>query len=82
MMATTDAAHNAQTTLSGAAKHFDVSCETLRRCVTGKVSMNARIGQPTVLVNEEEDEIVETCQVFTETGFGLQKERFWNRSML
>ena len=74
MMAATEAVHNAQMTLSGAAKHFGVPRETLRRRVTGKVSMNARIGRPTVLMKEEEDEIVETCQVFAEWGFGLKKK--------
>ena len=74
IMAATDAVHSQQMTLSGSAKHYSVPRETLRRRVTGKVSMNARIGRPTVLMKDEEDEIVETCQVFAEWGFGLQKD--------
>ena len=74
MMAATKAVHDAQMTLSGAAKQFGVTRETSRRHVTGEVSMNARIGPPTVLMKEKEDEIVETCQVFAEWGFDLQKE--------
>ena len=64
----------AQITVSGAAKHFNVPRETLRHQVTGQVRENARVGRPTILSKEEEDEIVEMCQVFGEWGFGLQKE--------
>ena len=73
-MAAREEVHNAQMTLSGAAKHFGVPRKTLRCHVTGNVSMNSRIGRPTVLMKEEEDEKVETGQVFAYWGFGLQKE--------
>ena len=54
-MAARVAVHNAQMTLSGADKHFGVPRETLRHHVTGKVSINARIRRPTVLMKEKED---------------------------
>ena len=74
MKAAMEAVGGAHMTVSGAAKHFGVPRETLRRRVTGKVKLNSRAGRPTILSKEEEDEIVETCQVFAEWGFGLQKD--------
>ena len=74
MKLATESVNNTQMTVSGAAKHFGVPRETLRRRVMGRVSMNARAGRPTTLTKQEEVEIVETCQVFAEWGFGLSKE--------
>ena len=41
--------------------------------MTGKVSLDAKVGRPTTLSKDEEAEIVETCQVFAEWVFGLRK---------
>ena len=32
------------------------------------------VGRPTTLTSAQEDEIVETCQIFAEWGFGLTKK--------
>ena len=41
--------------------------------MTGKVSIDARLGRPTVLTTSEENEIVAACIMFAEWGFGLGK---------
>ena len=46
----------------------------MRHRVTVKVRVNAGTGWPTILSKEEEEETVETCQVFAEWEFGLQKD--------
>ena len=74
MMAAVEAVKVAQMTVCGAAKHFNVPRETLRSRVIGKISLGAKVGRPTTLSKDEEAEIVETCQIFAEWGFGLHKE--------
>lgn len=58
----------------GAAKHFSVPFETLRKQAHGIVAEDAKPGHPTVLTKDEEMEIVETCQIFAEWGFGLRRQ--------
>ena len=74
MMEAMKAVNELQMTVYGAAKHYKIPRETLRSRVTGKVSLNAKTGRPTTLTTDEEAEIVETCQVFAEWGFGLRKD--------
>ena len=56
----------AQMIAYGAAKHIQIPRETLRGCVSGKVSLDAMVESPPTLSQAEEAEIVETCQVFGE----------------
>ena len=60
--------------LYGAARHFSVPFETLRKRAHGIVAEDAKPGHPTVLTKDEEMEIVETCQIFAEWGFGLRRQ--------
>ena len=57
----------------GASKHYHIPKETLRRRIIGTTTVDGKAGHPTVLTKEEEKEIVETCQMFAEWGFGLRK---------
>lgn len=52
-------------------RQFCVPITSLLHRLSGKVSVIARAGRPTVLIREEEDEIVQTCQLFAEWGYGL-----------
>ena len=74
MKAAMEAVKNGRLSVSAAAKRFCLPRETLRRRVTNHVTINAKAGRPTILSKQEEDEVVETCQIFGEWGFGLQKE--------
>ena len=56
-----------------AAKMFNIPHSTLQDHVTGK-SSKVGAGAPTVLSYSEEQEIVITCQVLSEMGFGITRE--------
>ena len=67
---------NKRMTMYRAARFHNIPETTLRRYV--KVTKNQplvvkQVGRSTVLTMDEEDEIVQTCQLFAEWGFGLTK---------
>ena len=74
MIAAIEAVKVEKITVYEASKRFKIPRETLRSRVIGKVILKARTGRPTTLTENEEAEIVETCQIFAEWGFGLRKE--------
>ena len=57
--------------ISAAARLHGVPKTTLHDRLSGRSSSGAKVGHPTTLTQEEEDEIAETCIVFAEWGFGL-----------
>ena len=57
--------------ISTAAKLFKVPRTTLHDRLSGRVAKGAKVGHPTVLTAAEEAEVVETCMLFAEWGFGL-----------
>ena len=56
-----------------AAKEFAIPKSTLHDHVSGK-HLQTGAGAPTVLSPREEQEIVLTCQVLAEMGFGMTRE--------
>ena len=54
-------------------KIYGIPKQTLSERLTGKVSIDARLGRPIVLTTSEENEIVAACIMFAEWGFGLGK---------
>ena len=59
--------------LRGVSKKYNIPVTTLHDHLHGK-SKRVGAGAPTVLSPREEQEIVLSCQVLTEMGFGLTKE--------
>ena len=57
--------------ISAAAKLFNVPRTTLHDRLSGRVAKEAKVGHPTVLTAAEEAEVLETCMLFAELGFGL-----------
>jgi hypothetical protein len=57
-----------------AARAYNVPVETLRRRVTGTVSIDCRSGPPTILTTEEESRLAEYCVAMADMGFGLTRE--------
>ena len=49
-------------------KIYGIPKQTLSDRLTGKVSIDARLGRPTVLTTSEENEIVAACIMFAEWG--------------
>ena len=73
---TEDDMKNAKLTVYAASKKYHIPRETLRRHVnTPSVLV---VGRPPVLTATQEAEIVETCQIFSEWGFGLTKSDIVN----
>ena len=69
---------NKSMTVYRAAKFHKIPETTLRRYYKATYTENQplvvkHVGRPTVLTMEEENEIVQTCQLFAEWGFGLTK---------
>ena len=60
--------------LRQASRTYNVPVETLRRRVTGKVSMDCRPGPDTVLTEEEEGALMQYCLKMADMGFGLGRE--------
>ena len=56
------------------ARLYNVPVETLRRRVTGSVSLECRPGPPTVLTGEEESRLVRYIVDMADMGFGLGRE--------
>ena len=56
------------------ARLYNVPVETLRRRVTGSVSLECRPGPPTVLTGEEESRLAQYIVDMADMGFGLGKE--------
>ena len=63
MVAAVQAAKKAQMTVYGAAKYSQIPRKKSRNRVTGKVRVNAKAGQKTILAKNEEVESVETFQI-------------------
>ena len=61
-------------TLRETARLYNVPIETLRRRVTGAVSMDCRPGPPTVLIKDEEDKLVQYLIQMADMGYGLSRE--------
>ncbi len=57
--------------IKAAARQFGIPATTLRDRISGKVKKGAKVGHPTVLSEAQEKEIVDTCMLFGEWGFGL-----------
>ena len=57
--------------ITAAAKQFKIPVSTLRDHIRGKSCKGKKPGHPTVLTMQQEQEIVDTCTVFAEWGFGL-----------
>ena len=62
---------NSGLTMYVASKKYDIPEATLRRHICR--SDIRSVGRPTALQPEVEIEIIETCQIFAEWGFGLSK---------
>lgn len=60
--------------LRQAARQYDLPVETLRRRVTGAVSMNCKPGPATVLSAEDEEKLASYIVKMSEMGFGLTRE--------
>ena len=56
------------------ARLYNVPIETLRRKVTGAVSMDCRPGPPTVLTKDEEDKLVQYLIQMADMGYGISRE--------
>jgi len=56
------------------ARLYNVPVETLRRRVTGSVSLECRPGPPTVLTGEEESRLARYIVDMADMGFGLGRE--------
>ena len=67
---------NSGLTIYAAAKKYDIPEATLRRHI--RRSDIRSVGRPTTLPPEVEIEIIETCQIFAEWGFGLTKVNIIN----
>ena len=72
-MAAMEGVREAHMTVQGAVRQFRVPKTSLLLRLNGKVSVNAIAGRLPVPKKEEEDEILETCQLFAEWGYGLRK---------
>ncbi len=64
--------------LREAARTYNVLVETLRRRVTGAVSIDCRPGPGTVLTKEEEDAVVKYLISMCDMGYGLTREIVMN----
>ena len=56
------------------ARLYNVPVETLRRRVTGSVSLECRPGPPTILASEEESRLAGYINDMVDMGFGLGRE--------
>ena len=56
--------------VKGAAKKYSIPATTLREHLTANGNVK-KLSHPTALSSQEENEIVETCLLFAEWGFGL-----------
>ena len=58
-----------------ASKKYNIPDQTLRDRIHGKVKDEAKVGRPTFLSPEEENEVVQTCVVFANMGHGMDKNK-------
>ena len=74
MMEAMEKVQTGEMTCYGAAKRYGIPTQTLRDRVKGKVAKGCKVGWPTALTQHEEKEIAETCMLFAEWRFGINKE--------
>ena len=60
--------------LRASARSFGVPVETLRRRITGSVSIDCRSGPKPILMKEEEDHLSQYVLKMCEMGYGLGRE--------
>ena len=71
-----DEVKNGGLSMYAAAKKFNIPEPTLRRHIN--CSCIGKVGRSSALTLKQEKEIVETCQIFAEWGFGLTKAELVN----
>ena len=64
--------HKKKMSVTCAAKKYSIPKTTLLRHL-GATNKELKVGKPTTLTYDEEQEIVATCHLFVEWGFGLSK---------
>ena len=69
-----NAALEKRMTISAAGRHYNIPKTTLIR----HLGKTLKVGKPTVLSQSDETEIVSTCHLFVEWGFGLSKKEVIN----
>ena len=74
MKAAVDSVSSSKKGLREAARLYNVPVETLRQRVQGIVELECRPGPPTVLSEEEEDELAKYLVEMADMGFGLGRE--------
>jgi len=68
--------------LREAARLYNLPVETLRRRITGTVSVDCRPGPSTILTSYEEDRLVRYCVEVSDMGFGLSREEVMQKAFL